>query len=179
MHTTVVEHRSWLAVAVPVGQRGVRVSVSVASVSNTQFHSVAATNDATAMFGFFRKNAPAPQRAPSSSAPSTAVVTTAVTTDVTAPVTALELTAERTTAVTADVTTEVTTSTVATSRIVENWAEPKPFPPPEDRPVQFWPCNDMPSPRAPSAKQLAEELLAAMQGQPMCAGQWVLAFSIE
>src|SRR5262245_2721693 len=110
-----------------------------------------------------------------------------VTASVTAAVTAPKLTAESTAVVTAGVAADVAAdvaaslaSAISSSRIVAKWAEPKAFPEPEwpSCTVQLWWADDMPR-RYPSAKQIAEELFAAMQKQPGCAGKWVLAVSIE
>jgi hypothetical protein len=115
----------------------------------------------------------------SSTAPSTsvaAVVTTVVTTDVTEP-------PEPTAAVTADVTTEVAASiasTISSSRMITKWAEAKPFPEapwPKEK-VALWRADHMPV-RHPGAEEIARELFAAMQAQPLCAGKWVLARCIE
>jgi hypothetical protein len=122
------------------------------------------------MFGFLRKNS-APALELSSIAPSTGYVTAAVTSEVTPLVT---------TDVTPDVTTS-SSSTIASSRVLTKWAEPKPYPEPDlaSVPVQIWPITSHTPVRLPSAKQIAEELAAALQSQPVCAGRWVLAQCIE
>ena len=72
-------------------------------------------------------------------------------------------------------------STIASSCTISQWvAGPKPFPAREHRPggaMQIWPAEVMPLlMKHPTAKQIAEELFAALQKH--CAGQWVLAQSI-
>jgi hypothetical protein len=126
------------------------------------------------MFGFLCKNTHR-----SSTARSAAAATTEVTADVTTRVTAPELTAKDTAAVTAGVTASLA-STIASSRIITQWAEPKPFPVPplSTRTVQIWSANNMPL-RRPTAKEVAEELFAAMQKQPLCADKWIPAVCIE
>jgi hypothetical protein len=115
------------------------------------------------MFGFLRKSARI-SSAVSASADVTADVTSSATADVTAPM------------------TEDVAPPVAPQRIIEKWAEPKPFPEPDSsspsRTVQIWPLHDLPL-RYPTAKEIAEELFIAMQKQPTCAGKWVLAMCIE
>jgi len=44
--------------------------------------------------------------------------------------------------------------------------------------TQIWPVNDMPV-RFPTAKDLAKELLEALQNQPLCAGLWIPALCIQ
>jgi hypothetical protein len=123
------------------------------------------------MFGFLRTRL-SPTAATTSAGPE---VTSKVTTDVTA-------SSQSTALVTAEVTSEVTTeSTIPSSRIIRNWAEPKPYPEhdPSSPTIQiWWTTKDMPV-RLPSAKQIAEELGAAMQRQPVCAGKWIPAMCIE
>jgi hypothetical protein len=121
---------------------------------------------------------------PASSCDATVPATTVVTADVATGVTTQEPDEDSTAVVTGDVTTEVTEATppVDPSRIISKWADPKPFPRWEQSPpggnVSIWPVDKMPK-RLPTAKELAEELYAAMQQQPGCAGRWVLAFSNE
>ena len=133
------------------------------------------------MFEFLRRISFQAGTAEPSAALIAAVVTSVVTTDVTAP----DHNAETTPVVTTDVTTEVTetaASEIDPSRIISKWADPKPFPagrpvPPGGN-VQIWPIENMPK-RFPTAKDLAKELYEAMQQQPACAGQWVLALCVE
>jgi hypothetical protein len=132
---------------------------------------------------------------PSEPAAATTAVTPVVTTDVTAPDSSAETVPAVTTVVTTDVaaldqttetdvavTTEVTTAGIDPSRIISKWVERKPFPPGKAPPpganVHIWPIDSMPE-RLPTAQDIAAELYAAMQRQPVCAGQWVLAYSIE
>jgi hypothetical protein len=58
-------------------------------------------------------------------------------------------------------------------------AEPKPFPQADllTKTVQVWPVGT--PTRYPSAEEIAQELFEAMQRQPLFAGKWVLAKSIE
>jgi hypothetical protein len=122
----------------------------------------------TQMLGFWRRNSTTPLEF-STTAPSTGYVTPVVTSEVTLLVT---------TDVTPDVTTSIS-STVSSSRIVTSWADPN-FPehPWPTHTVSLWPI-DAPPLRYPSAEEIAQELFLAMQKQPLCAGKWVLAMSIE
>jgi hypothetical protein len=147
-----------------LGQKVVRVSVPVASVS-LQLNSGHPT---ATMLGFGSIRALFSSTAPTTSA--VPEVTSEVTAD-----------AHSTDVVTSEVTSEVTAPiepTVSSSRIVTKWTETKPFPERESGPVQVWPVNAMPV-RFPTAEQIAKELFAAMQRQSICAGQWLLAQCIE
>ena len=132
------------------------------------------------MLGFLRKFAFPEASALSTTAPSCGVAPV-VTADVTAGVAEPELTAESTAVVTTEVTTAIA-STIASSRIISKWANSKPFPESRDplpgENVSFWPVDRMP-PRFPTAQEIAQELYAAMQRQPACAGRFVLAQCIE
>ena len=123
------------------------------------------------MFGFLRT-----RRSP----PVTSEVTADVTTEVTA---STESTAVVTAVVTSEVTSEVTTELIPPPNVITKWAERKPYPPhdPSSPTTQiWWTGKDMPLPkRLPSAKQIAEELAAAMQRQPTCVGKWIPAMCIE
>jgi hypothetical protein len=107
----------------------------------------------------------------------TAEVTTVVTTDVTA-------VPDATAVVTADVTTTEAAasiaSTISSSRMITRWTDAKPFPEapwPKEK-VALWRTDQVPV-RHPTAEEIARELFAAMPGQPLCAGKWVLAQCIE
>jgi hypothetical protein len=90
-----------------------------------------------------------------------------------------DLPAEVTEEVTAEVAAPLA-SRIPSSRLIPHWADAKPFPEPDlSSPlVQIWPAVSAPQ-RCPSAKDLAAELFAALQRQPICAGRWVLTMSVE
>ena len=126
------------------------------------------------MLGFLRKIAYPEGPALSTTAPSCGVAPV-VTTDVTAGVAEPELTAESTAVVTTEV-TEAIASTIGSSRIIRKWADRKPFPMRERRrqaEMPIWPVDCMLQ-RFPTAQEIAQELYAAMQRQPACAGRFVL-----
>ena len=136
--------------------------------------------DLNHVLGLLRKIAYPEGPALSTTAPScavTPVVTAAVTADVAEP----ELTANSTAVVTTEV-TDAIASTIASSRIIRKWADPKPLPMREEAPpggnAQIWPVDCMLQ-RFPTAEEIAQELYAAMQRQPACAGRFVLAQCIE
>ena len=132
------------------------------------------------VLGFLRKFAYPEGPALSTTAPSCGVAPV-VTADVTADVAEPELTANSTAVVTTEV-TDAIASTIASSRIIRKWADPKPLPMREEAPpggnAQIWPVDCMLQ-RFPTAQEIAQELYAAMQRQPACAGRFVLAQCIE
>jgi hypothetical protein len=64
--------------------------------------------------------------------------------------------------------------------MITKWTDAKPFPEapwPKEK-VALWRVDELPV-RHPTAEQIARELFVAMQSQPLCAGKWVMAQSIE